>query len=362
MWVDAAKEGRQTNWKYVMILLITALAALVCLWAVEHPLEIRLFDLHRSDLLEGTWTAAPCAPESGVCAIGDLLYLAEDASLTVLDADLKTVFSQDFSGEINLYAGEFALACVPSAKEVGIIKENGLKTLEFPGGVDAVFTGKDHFAVITAGSGYLTNTVLYTGEGTMSGQIGLVDEAMISGAFLDDLFAGLSFGKDGVWYLGWYTPAGVMVQKSAVDALQCFELRSLGDMLVIRTQDELLFYEKAGDLVERVSFGTAEFVSWDFSENDFLALVVRSRGKYRLKTLLESGQLLGETELPMEIRDLAVSGNRVLVLDPETLRIYDAFCATDAISDLGARAAQIAAGENKIWLLGNGELMKLIDS
>lgn len=361
MWVDAAKVGRQTNWKYVMFLLIMAMAALVCGWAVEHSPEIGLIDLRRSCSLEGKWVEAPCTAETEAAAVGDMLYLTAGDTLTVLDSDLRTVYSRTFFGEVVLDTGGFAVASAPLEKALCILDEDDVKVLELSGGIDAVFVGDDRFAVITSGSGYLTNTLLYDESGCLTGQIGLTEEAMVSGAFAEEVFAALSYGKDGRWYLGWYSPEGKELRKSAVDAEICFELRTVGQMLVLRTEDGLLFYEKEGSLLERVSFGTAEFLSWDSGEQDYLALVVASRGKYRLKTLSESGQLLGEAELPMEIRDLEVSGRRVYILDPEALRIYDAFCDLKTVIAQGARAVQIAAAEEKIWLPGNGELMELIN-
>lgn len=129
---------------------------------------------------------------------------------------------------------------------------------------------------------------------------------------------------------------------------------------MIRTDRGLLFYSEDGEMIGEVPLGS--FFSWDAGEENIIAVIVRIDGDFQLLTLTNEGVTLGKATLPDQPNHLIVSGERIFILDAEKLRIYNIWCAMLQESDVGARAASMVADHQSVWLLGNGELMKIINS
>ena len=90
-----------------------------------------------------------------------------------------------------------------------------------------------------------------------------------------------------------------------------------------------------------------------------MALLARRGNEIFLITISPRGEILGQTELPMEIRDMEVLDSFVYVLDDEKILIYDALCTLKGASPQGARAEALAASEDTLWIPGYGEMMIL---
>lgn len=350
-------SGRQTKWKYAIILFMLAMAALGAAWALEHWPEGRYFG--RTLSLEGVWKESGCGRETTALALEDRLYLADDDTVTVLDENSNAVYSLEGESGLRLSGESIALAYVPGGNSVHIFGRETSRTLSVPGGVDALAAGETCFALITAGSGYLTQTDIYDYEGRLLGRIGLKSSAMVRCAFTGSYLAALCYGTDGLWSLNFYDSDGTACLHVSLEAEICYDLCPVGEQIAVFTADELLFFDEAGLCTGNYLLGSGEILAWDTGEKGYLALALRSQGKYQLKTFSQGGALLGEAELPLEIRALEVSGSSVCLLDMEGLRVYDAFCHFMSVSGEGARAVSISATEKGLWLLGNGEMMYL---
>lgn len=355
MWADAAERGRRTNWKYVFLLLFSAGAMLLSRYLFLHPQKLMF--LGRAPALQSVWKEAPCGADTQTVPIGGKLYLSGDGRGYVLDCTANTVFPQYVEAGSVLCQGGFPVSYVPMGKEIKLW--NTESSLSLPDAVDGVFVGEDHMAVITAGSGYLTQTILYDDRGNEQGRIGLTDEAMVFGAFLseDSLFAALSFSEARCWYLTMYRNTGAQLFRVDIAEEMCCGLTVVEDRLVVRTDRCLLLFSKEGTLLRQISYAAGDFVFWD-TRGGLLALITESRQNYYLKTFDCNGDILGEVTLPGMPRGMKISGNHVFVLDYEALRGYDAFCRPFGESEEGMRAVGLAADDEHVWLLGNGERME----
>lgn len=354
---DAVSYGRQTKWKYVMLLISLAGFALGALWGLEHRQEF--LRLGRTLSTEGLWRTSGCTAETSALALGEQLFLVDGARVTVLDEDLSPVYQLEAENGLQLTRDNTALAYAPCGDRVYILGSRGNHSVRVSGGVDAVIPGENSFAVITSGSGLLTRTKLFDYEGNLTGSVDLKDSAMVRGAFVGDRLAALCYGTDGTWRLDFYMVSGALADRLPLDAEICYDLITVGENIVLWTADELLFLDETGQCVGNFLLGSGEILTWDTGERDYLALVLCSRGEYYLKSFSQTGQVLGEAVLPMEIRDLEVTGTSICVLDFENLRVYDAFCDLQSVSGEGARAVTMTATDKALWLLGDGEIMQL---
>ncbi len=355
---DAVSYGRQTKWKYVMLLISLAGFALGTLWGLEHRQEF--LRLGKTLSTEGLWHTSGCSAETSALALEERLFLADGATVTVLDEDLGPVYTLEAENGLRLTGGSMALGYVPCGDRVYILDSMGQHSVRISGGVDAVIPGESSFAVITSGSGLLTRTKIFDYGGDLTGSIDLKDSAMVRGCFVGDRLAALCYGTDGSWRLDFYTASGTQEYSLPLYAEICYDLITVGESIVLWTADELLFFDETGQCVGDFLLGSGEILTWATGGRDYLALVLCSRGEYRLKSFSQDGQVLGEAVLPMEIRALEVTGTSICVLDFENLRVYDAFCDLQSVSGEGARAVTMTATDKALWLLGDGEIMQLI--
>lgn len=303
---DTLKSGCQTKWKYIIILFFGAVLTLT-----GAVLEQGQFRYHGKRLsLEGTWTVRE---------------------------EVAANLSYDLGGNTLLL---------------------GTEEISVPCGIDGVMTGENALAVITGGSGVLTRTLFYDHQAQTLGKIDLKDRAMLRGIFFDSGFLGLCYGKDGCCSLVLCGTDGDIRSELTLEAQICYGILSLGTGFVVETEEALLFYDQELVCLNKYLMGSREVAAW-VGENDLLAVVFSHQGENKLSTFSPEGELLGEDVLPMECRDLEISGYNVCVLDFESLRVYDAFCNCYAVSSEGARALSLEADKKGLWLLGDGEAMYL---
>lgn len=355
MWANTTERRRSINWKYVIILLLFAGAMLLGSLMLQQPQ--RFWRPQKAPSIQSGWVKAPCGANSTTIAIDDRLYFSREERIQVYDLEYSIMTEHATEGTV-LCPGSIPVSYVQLGNKIRLW--NGDKELYLPGKVDAVFTGEDHIAVITAASGTLTETLLFDAAGNEQGRILMAEEAMVFGGFLsgESLFAGLSFSEDRCWYLTFYEYTGAEVSRTAISADVCGGLAVVDDHVMVRTDRSLLVYDKNGGQINQISFGTEDFVSWDTRGNLF-ALITKSRETYYLKTIDESGAVLGEATLPGTPRQLRVSGKYVFVLEYEALWGYDALCSPILESREGMRGYGLAADDQHVWLLGNGELMEI---
>lgn len=353
----AVLHGRQTKWKYVTILILLAAMAAGMEWHLAHGEEF----MYVGDelCLEGEWRVSGCSPETEAIALGEELYFADGATVTVLEVPQNAGYTLEAEQNVELVAGGGIFAYTPGAKQLYMLGPQGSKTLNMPGRCDSVAAGESSFAVITAGSGFLTRTDIFSMDGELTGRIGKKNSAMVRCAFFGENLAALCYDTNGQWHLEAYSCQGAPEWEILLETDICYDLVNVGRNLAVWTEDALLFFDKNGSSAGSQLLGSGEIVAWATGEKDYLALVICSRGAYTLKTFSGTGKLLGEAELPMEIRDLEVSGSNICLLDFESLRVYDAFCQLQSVSEDGARAVSIAADGKGLWMLGDGEMMYL---
>lgn len=358
MLVDATGTGRRTNWKYVILLIFIAAAAIFGSWLLEHPVTLWVpWTIH---VPEGDWIEAPCTPWMEAEAVRGGVILSGDDRLTVLDGQGTAVCSEEFAGGTVTGAGKLALSYVPLDSLVYLWDGQRHVQISLHGCVDAAFAGESYGAVITAGSGYLTKTVIFNSDGTVTGEVGLVRGAMTAVAFLpeDTGLVALSFSVDGKWYLSVYGLDGIEHSSTELPAVWCSTVWTVEARIFVRTDQEILIYDSVLKPCGSVSFGTGQFVAATAGDRGFFALITESRGRYCLSICSSDGTRLGQTELPMEPLDICISGRGIYVLDREALRIYDSACSSRYICDEGARAWGLKAGDGDLWLLGDGEILK----
>lgn len=349
---DTLKRGCQTKWKYVILLLSLCCLTLGTELLLEHG---QIFRYYGRDLsMEGDWIPMEIScPHNGV-AVGDVLYLKSSQGIFAVEQKNARLLWQET--EMQLVPGEKALGYSPRGKSLCIFDPQGVQEVSVSGGVDALIPGDMAFAVITTGSGAMTRTKIYDYNGTVLGRVDETDVAMLQGVCTGDRLVGLCYGTDGLWRLKCYDLTGVCQGEYPLEAQCCDGILSVGDGLVVLSEDALTFWNDNFEQTGTFLLGSNSVCFWSEGDN-LLAVVLWGQGGYRLVTFSPEGELLGEAELPMEIRALEVSGSQVCLLDFECLRVYDAFGHCDAVSSHGARASCLVSDGKGLWLLGDGEAM-----
>lgn len=353
---DTLKTGCQTKWKFIIILLCMAALAVGTALLLEHGQRLGYYG-HRL-CLEGDWRPMETAVPLDGGAVDGMLYLLTEQGLVQMDEEGCLHLLLEETGDRALAEGGGLVYYKRGGQSLQIYSALGEADLVISGGVDGVIPGENAFGVITQGSGQVTRTVLYDYTGMPLGRVDEKDAAMVRGAFLGDALAGLCYGAGGRWSLKLWGPEGTLRAEKPLEAEICYDMLAVGNALVLHAQDEICFLDESMETGEHVLLGTMEVLFWAGGD-DFLAVVLRHQGEYYLKTFSPRGEILGETKLPMEIRDLEISGNSVCLIDFENLRVYDAFCNCYGVSPDGARAVCLVSAPGGLWLLGDTEAMFL---
>ncbi len=359
MFPDGTVRRRQTNWKYVMILVVLALGAMVMAWSMEHPWNVKKLLPARELLLDGSWTPAEVSAHTQLFSLEDGLAVNQGNQICVLNGALVEVYDRESAGDMVVSSGGFCAAFTPQSRELFLLEQSGSRTLELSGGVDAVFVGENHISAVTAAPGCISKILLFHRDGTRVGEISYRDEAVAFGGFFpgDTGFWSLSFCTDGLWRFGCYGLTGEEVRRISLETDVILGAVTFGEHVVLRTRDGLVFLDPHGNEIHSVSFGTWEFVLWNTDK--ILTAALCSRGQYKIITLSGDGTQIWEAIAPLPVRDLEVLGERVLVLDQENILVYDGLGNPETVSTLGARTASMVSGNGTLWLLGSGEIMKL---
>jgi hypothetical protein len=361
---DAPVQGRQTNRKLIIVLLLLASVSLFGSWTLVNwgPVSSRLREV-KNQIFRTTsqWQTAPCTPDTKAVTLGSGICLLTEGTATVLDAQGQVQYSLETDSE-RLCGSVSAVAYMPLGKTLYLLGDKRGETLTISGGIDAVILGSDScVAVITAGSGYLTKTEIYDTSGQLLGEIGLSDAAMVAAAFLseDQLLAGLCVLTDGSWELRYYGTDGVLRNAAVLEDLSYQDVYSCGEGVLVETEEAVLFMNEAGDQTGSFTWDVGHLDALECSQEGYAVLALSQGCNYALYSIGMDGSLWGKTQLDGPIRGLSVCGNTVCILDFEKLRVYDRHCEPTKIFPEGARAATVVAEDGACWLLGDGELMHL---
>ena len=123
---------------------------------------------------------------------------------------------------------------------------DGFASMDMPSGVLALDSDGRHISVITRGSGYLTVTKLLDFTGQETGQIGLLDAAMVETAVAGNVTGGLCVDTQGVWSLRLYDLAGTeLLRRDLPDGNRC-HLKAAGEAFAVLCENTILFYDIRG--------------------------------------------------------------------------------------------------------------------
>jgi hypothetical protein len=307
------------------------------------------------------WQSVSCTPETKAVSLGSGICLLTEGTATVLDAQGRVQYCIETEVQ-QLCGNASAAAYTPLGKTLYLLEDDRTERLTISGGIDTVILGRDScVAVITSGSGYLTQTLIYDTSGQLLGKIGLTDAAMVAAAFLskDQLLSGLCVLKDGSWELRYYGTDGVLRNTAALEDLTYQDVYSCGEGVLLETEEEVLFMNETGDQTGRFTWESKHLDALECSQEGYAVLALSEGCTYELYTIGMDGSLWGKAQLDEPIRGLSVCGNTVCILDFEGLEVYDRHCEPTKIFPEGARAATVIAEDGACWLLGDGELMHL---
>ena len=285
----------------------------------------------------------------GVLMAGDgRLCLVDQAGgtrwQTALDLDEPMICS----------CGEYAAVYQPGQDEIWIAGTDGSKRLEIPQGIDGAAIGPDgQLAVITAGSGYLTETNLFSPDGIETGRIGLTDSAMAMAVFLPDgALVSCCVSTDGRWRLR-IDRAGTC-SETDLSPVVVYDLRRCGTGVALWTCDGIAFFDDTGRETGTFLFRDSELISWDCG--DFAAVLLRGQKNNRLAAVTPEGEVVvfpSNARSPVEV---AACGRRVCLLDRESLLVYDRAGVLLEADACGARAGHIRSAGQDLLLLGDGQM------
>lgn len=365
MWDDAVQmQGRQTKrkWKLVWMLLAAALLCIMGSWLGMHP----EFAAERiAALRERFWTRTDSdwvqitSADNVFAGSGELLLWAEEGGFGVSDPAGQTLYRTDADWQNPVIAAAYGYAALyePGATNLFLAGENGAMELDIPQGIDLAVPGPDGGgAVITAGSGYFTETRLFSSSGEVYRQIGLTDQAMTMMAFLKNgTLASCCVDTEGSWTLrldiGEDT-LGIPLQASMV-----YELKPCKDGLALWTSDGISFYSAEGNLTGSYEVRDDAVLDWDCG--DWAAIIIRRFGTYRLLTLSPEGKAV-EKELDSGLPEkLLVCGNSACMLDSEALLVYDKGGNLVQHNTSGAQAWDMIPATGGLTLIGDAEVLYL---
>ena len=317
-------QGRQRKRKSkILICLLAALLSLcgALLGANRNLIHIGMVRLEQLRLagLKDTWHALPEGYGAAAMA-GKTLILAGAEGICGLDLAGNVLWSAaaELNSPVAAAAGEEALVYEPGGTVLWLADRSGAVPVEIPGGADlAVPDGKGGAAVITEGSGYLTETLVIDGSGAVLRRIGLTDRAMVMASWLrDGTLAGCCIAPSGEWQL--YLDGRVV----PLEAEMVYDLKACGNGLALWTSRGVSFYDSRGALENSWTLD-ADLV-WDWACGDYAAAVIRRGGRWQLLTLDRRGILCSGTVLSRRPEKIALAGGRVCLLDPEALTVLSA--------------------------------------
>ena len=358
----AVSYGRRTNGKYILLLMALALAALLGAWATEHTgvIQSTLSRLLPNQQQTMDWQDAPCNGASSVFGCGDGAVLRTDSVLYHLDMD-GAITDQLDTGESELVPLSGSIPGAWGENTLYLWKDGAFSTISVETGILGACADDEHIAIISKGSGYLTNTILMDVSGNRLGSIGLTDAAMTELACTESVFAGLCMDKLGQWSLRLYDFDGMA---NAVIPLgeesRCHIIGTEQGFLVLGTHT-LRFYGNDG--TETGSYTLPKgILSCGTAAGENAAVLADCGSVSTLYLVSPAGKLLGETELTTPVRRLTAQADRVYILDYQALQVYDRHGGLLMTIPQGARAANLGHNGSNLWLAGNGEISRILIS
>ena len=207
----AISYGRQTNGKYIILLMLLALASLLGAWAMEHKGEVQstLARLLPETQQPMDWQDAPSNGASSVFGCKDGAVLLTDGTLYHLNMDgAVTALLETGEDLLTPLSGSLPGAWGQSA--LYLWKDGAFSEIPVETGILGACANENFIAVISKGSGYLTCTKIMNAAGETLGTIGLTGAAMTELACTDSALAGLCMDKLGQWSLRIYDALGTL--------------------------------------------------------------------------------------------------------------------------------------------------------
>lgn len=355
----AVSYGRRTNGKYIILLLTLALIALLSAWALEHKgtIQSTLFRLLPQKQQPMDWQDAPCNGASSVFGCDDGAVLLTDGLLCHLDGS-GTVTAQLDTGEDSLTPLSGSIPGAWGENTLYLWNDGAFSSIFVETGILGACADENHIALISKGSGYLTNTILSDALGQEQGSIGLTDAAMTELACTEDVLAGLCMDKLGQWSLRLYDFSGNLRTEIPLgEESRCHILGTEQGFLVL-TAHRLRFYETNG--TETGSYTLPKgTISCGTVAGEGAVVLADCGSTGTLYFISSAGKLLGETAISAQVRRLTGWSDRVYVLDYQALRVYDRQGELQATLIQGARAANLSPNGSNLWLVGNGEVSRI---
>ena len=314
-------QGRHTKRKYKWIILAAAaFVALTAAWLGAHPGTIQSLvrrtragllpnTEHYIDMPEGTTACAPTETRI-ICAGSGFLRVLDRSGREMLQSDTELV------SPLIRTAGDWAVVYEPGGVQFYLTGKSGITAVELLSGVDAAaVSSRGDAAVITAGSGYLTELRRYDADGVLLSRTGFTDRAVGRITFLSDgTLAHCGVSPEGVWFL---TIGG---QDIPLASRLVYDLKPCGSGAAVLTSEGLEFYDLSGEQTGAF-LPDAPVLDWDCGE--YAAAVFWGQGRYRLAAVSPDG-VAQETALSQRPRAVTVCAGCTAVLDRQALWIYDA--------------------------------------
>lgn len=354
----AVSYGRQTNGKYIILLMLLALASLLGAWAMEHKGEVQstLARLLPETQQPMDWQDAPSNGASSVFGCKDGAVLLTDGTLYHLNMDgAVTALLETGEDLLTPLSGSLPGAWGQSA--LYLWKDGAFSEIPVETGILGACANENFIAVISKGSGYLTCTKIMNAAGETLGTIGLTDAAMTELACTDSALAGLCMDKLGQWSLRIYDALGTLRTELPLGAENRCHILGAEEGFVVLGEHTVRCYSQDGEETGNVtrSKGT---ISCGTTAGENVAVLADCGNASDLFLVSPEGTVLGETELTAPVRGVTAQADRVYVLDYQALRVYDKQERLLVTDQDGARAANMGAYGSDLWLTGNGEFSR----
>ena len=354
----AVSYGRQTNGKYIILLMLLALASLLGAWALEHKGEVQstLARLLPETQRPMDWQDAPSNGASSVFGCKDGAVLLTDGTLYHLNLDgAVTALLETGEDRLTPLSGSLPGAWCESA--LYLWKNGAFSEIPVETGILGACANDDFIAVISKGSGYLTCTKILNAAGETLGTIGLTDAAMTELACTDSALAGLCMDKLGQWSLRIYDDLGTLRTEVPLGTESRCHILGTERGFVVLGEHTVCCYSQDGEETGTVPLAKGTISCGTMAGEN--AVILADCGNASILYIVSpEGTVLGETELTAPVRRVTAQADRVYVLDYQALRVYDKQGRLLVTDQDGARAANMGAYGSDLWLTGNGELSR----
>lgn len=350
--------GRRTKWKFMILLLLLALASMAGAWAAEHWTVLRQQLKFRGNETELDWQEASCEESTNIIALSHGALLVDGGMLRHLSDSGSVTDALDTGAEqLSLLSG--GSAGTWSEEALYRWTEQGFAVTPVPTGILQADAREGEAAVISKGSGYLTRTLIFGADGAETAAIGLTDSAMTQIALTAHALGSICAEADGGWSLRIYEKDGTERANVPLEAGEQCQLRACGSGFAVLAEQSLRFFDEAGTETGAYALEMQHVSHWA-ADDGWAALLLGSGGVQRIVTVDDRGNVLGDGSHTGVVRDIAAESGRLYILDMQRLSGYNMQCRQVYISPQGARAAGLSACDRRVWLVGNGELCRII--